>query len=86
MSEKVLGNVQGDFEEFSKRFQEILKINLRNDRMLLSRVFRFMLKKKCNLLPPVFLTYVFVNFTEKESCTKFCGVLLRFHEIIVTKF
>ena len=54
--------------------------------MLLSRVFRFMLKKKCNLLPPVFLTYVFVNFTEKESCTKFCGVLLRFHEIIVTKF
>ena len=24
----------------------------------------------------------FVNFMEKKSCTKFCGVLVRFHEII----
>ena len=33
-------------------------------------------------LSPVFLAYAFVNFMEKESCTKFCGVFVRFHEII----
>ena len=46
MSEKVLGNVQGDFEEFSKRFQEMLEINLKNDQILLSRVFLFYVKEK----------------------------------------
>ena len=28
------------------------------------------------------MAYAFVNFIEKESCTKFCGILVRFHEII----
>ena len=32
MSEKVLGNVQGDLEEFSKRFREMFEKNPRNDR------------------------------------------------------
>ena len=28
------------------------------------------------------MAYAFVNFMEKESCTKFCGVLAGFHEVI----
>ena len=31
---------------------------------------------------PLFFWQVFVNFMEKELCTKFCVVLIRFHEVI----
>ena len=31
---------------------------------------------------PMFLWNNFVNFMEKDPCTKFCGVLIRFHEVI----
>ena len=30
---------------------------------------------------PVLMAY-FCYFTEKEPCTKFCGVLVRFHEVV----
>ena len=30
------------------------------------------------------LWHVFVNFMEKEPCTKFCGVLISFHEVDVS--
>ena len=29
-----------------------------------------------------FLCLAFVNFMEKERCTKFCGNLMRFHEVL----
>ena len=30
----------------------------------------------------LFLRHIFVNFMEKEPCTEFCGVLIRFQDVI----
>ena len=34
---------------------------------------------------PIFSWHIFVNLMEKEPCAKFCGVLVRFHELIKLK-
>ena len=32
--------------------------------------------------PSLFLWHIFVDFMDKEPCTKFCGVLIRFREVV----
>ena len=31
---------------------------------------------------PLFLWHIFIYFMDKEPCTKFCGMLIRFHEVL----
>ena len=35
---------------------------------------------------PHILWHIFVNFMDKEPCTKFCGVFVRFKSYTVAKF
>ena len=66
-----------------KEFENtVLKEKNLTQEATLKGAFRIQLRVTEAKNSPLLLWHIFVSFTEKESCIKFCGILIRFHEVI----